>query len=265
MSSNLLERSAESETIRVLHVDDEPDLGELTATFLEQIDDRFSVETATSASDGLEILEDEDIDCIISDYDMPGLNGIEFLERVRDDAPDLPFILFTGKGSEEVASDAISAGVTDYLQKSSGTDQYTVLANRVSNAVDKWNTERQLRDTKERYERILEHLSDYVLIVDESGDISYASPAIERMMGYEPAEVIGTNAFEYVHPDDRDMAAAAFAETLEQTDEEVSIEYRAKTKGGSDCWIEARGGNYLDDPLIEGVMVSVREISGRKD
>ncbi len=61
---------------------------------------------------------------------MPGQDGIEFLESVRAIDEKLPFILFTGKGSEEVASEAISAGVTDYLQKHQGTDQYTMLANR---------------------------------------------------------------------------------------------------------------------------------------
>lgn len=66
---------------------------------------------------------------------MPGQNGIEFLETDREEYPNLPFILYTGKGSEEVASDAISAGATDYLQKGSGTDQYQLLANRTPNAV----------------------------------------------------------------------------------------------------------------------------------
>lgn len=53
---------------------------------------------------------------------MPGLDGLDVLERVRGEYPDLPFILFTGKGSEEIASDAISKGVTDYLQKGGGTE-----------------------------------------------------------------------------------------------------------------------------------------------
>ncbi|MFB6281060.1 MAG: response regulator, partial [Haloferacaceae archaeon] len=101
-------------TIRILHVDDEPDFADLAASFLERENDRFVVETATSASDGLDRLADDRFDCIVSDYDMPGRNGIEFLETVREDHPELPFVLYTGKGSEEVASDAISAGVTDY-------------------------------------------------------------------------------------------------------------------------------------------------------
>ena len=124
-----------SDSIRVLHVDDDPDFGDLTAALLEREDDRFTVETVTSAGAGTEQLEQNQFDCVVSDYDMPGENGIAFLRSVRERHADLPFILFTGKGSEEVASDAISVGVTDYLQKDTGNEQYELLANRVSNAV----------------------------------------------------------------------------------------------------------------------------------
>ena len=125
-----------SDTIDVLHVDDDPDFTDLAATFLERVDSRIAVRAAGSAAEGRDVLADHDVDCIVSDYDMPGADGIELLEAVREEYPDLPFILYTGKGSEEVASDAISAGVTDYLQKGTGSEQYELLANRIVNAVD---------------------------------------------------------------------------------------------------------------------------------
>ena len=105
-------------SIHVLHVDDEPDFGDLTATFLQREDDRFTVRTATSAAGGIDSIRDRPPDCVVSDYDMPGQNGLEFLQTVSEEWPDLPFILFTGKGSEEVASEAIANGATDYLQMS---------------------------------------------------------------------------------------------------------------------------------------------------
>lgn len=133
--------SGESSPIRVLHVDDDGDFADLTATFLERKNERIRVETADRVADALDRVAD--VDCVVSDFDMPGTNGIEFLEGIRDDHPNLPFILFTGKGSEDIASDAIAAGVTDYLQKDPGSGQYTVLANRIENAVEKYRaTER---------------------------------------------------------------------------------------------------------------------------
>jgi PAS domain S-box-containing protein len=131
------------ENIHILHVDDEPDFADLTATFLERESDRFAVETTISADKGLEIVADRPPDCIVSDYNMPGTNGIGFLETVRDEHPELPFILFTGKGSEDVASDALRAGATDYIQKQSGSEQYELLANRIQNAVEQHRSKRR--------------------------------------------------------------------------------------------------------------------------
>lgn len=135
--------SEASDSITVLHVDDDSDFGELVATFLEHESDRFDVVTATSASDGLNYLDGDRVDCIVSDYDIPGLNGLEFLDAVRQRYADLPFVLFTGKGSEQVASDAIARGATDYLQKRPGTEQYRLLANRVENTVEQYRSERR--------------------------------------------------------------------------------------------------------------------------
>ncbi|MFC7057566.1 response regulator [Halovenus salina] len=122
--------------IKVLHVDDDQSFVTLTPTLLTRESSQFSVTTAASPTEGMTHLHENNVDCVVSDYDMPDTNGIEFLESVRAEFPELPFILFTGKGSEAVASEAISAGVTDYLQKSSSADQYTVLANRIENAVE---------------------------------------------------------------------------------------------------------------------------------
>jgi PAS domain S-box-containing protein len=142
--------SEDQSSIRVLHVDDESEFLDLATTYLSRQDDRFTIETATSADAGLDCLATDEFDCVISDYDMPGMTGIDFLQAVREDSPDLPFILFTGKGSEEVASEAISAGVTDYLQKQRGTEQYELLANRVTNAVE----QRRARTQAQEHHRV---------------------------------------------------------------------------------------------------------------
>ena len=144
--------------IRVLHVDDDPGLSEVTERFLERADDRITVESAADVEEGLRLLDD-DVDCVVSDYEMPGRNGVEFLRAVREEYPDLPFILFTGKGGEAVASDAISAGVTDYLRKQSGTDHYELLANRVADAVEGVRTEERLEAERRRFGILFERLT----------------------------------------------------------------------------------------------------------
>lgn len=83
--------------IRVLHVDDDPEFTDLSGAFLEKANNQFAVETATGADEGLDRLDTNPPDCIVSDYNMPGMDGLEFLRAVREEHPDLPFVLFTGK------------------------------------------------------------------------------------------------------------------------------------------------------------------------
>jgi len=185
-----------SDSIRVLHVDDDPDFGDLTAALLEREDDRFTVETVTSAGAGTEQLEQNQFDCVVSDYDMPGENGIAFLRSVRERHADLPFILFTGKGSEEVASDAISVGVTDYLQKEGSTDQYMVLANRIANAVDHRRAQQRVERSERRLREIVDALPHLLYVVDETGTYLLANEALASLHDTTPEEIEGSKVAE---------------------------------------------------------------------
>lgn len=179
------------DAIHVLHVDDDEDFAELTATFLENEDGRLTVETAPNASEGLTRLADTTFDCVVSDYEMPDQNGIEFLETVRDTNPNLPFILFTGKGSETVAGEAISAGVTDYLQKETGTDQYTILANRITNAVAANRMNAEVTRARQRLEQILETVPECIVELNPEGEFIFANERAADVLGLERSEVIG--------------------------------------------------------------------------
>ena len=188
------------DSIHVLHVDDKLDFAELTATFLEREDDRFTVDTAPSASEARAHLDETAYDCVVSDHDMPGQNGIEFLKEVREVYPDLPFILYTGKGSEEVASDAISAGVTEYIQKESGSSQYTVLANRIRNAVEKYHAQTELADREKRLNLFFEQSPLGVIEWDENFNFVRLNDAAEQILGYSEDAVVG-RSWEVIVPD----------------------------------------------------------------
>jgi PAS domain S-box-containing protein len=427
-------------SVRVLLVDDNPDVAEAGAEFLERENERFVIQTALGARKGLETV-DSTVDCIVSDYEMPGLDGIEFLEAVRERYPELPFILFTGRGSETVASDAISAGVTDYLQKGSGTDQYTLLANRVLNAVERRRTSEKLEATRDRYnalrtkltelsvallesrgtdidariERALEQLGvhtaadrsyvfeidreeetlsnthewcaedvtpqidslqglqtdtfswwirqlessgrlivpdvsalpdeagaerelleaqnieclivhpmtsgdelvgfvgfdwvekrelwseeltdilgmaarlirsaleqesrrrelerreayleqsgDVISVLGSSGEIRYQNASTEAVTGFSPAEVMGQSGFEHLHPEDRQRVGEEFPEFVSNPGQRLERELRVEAKDGSWRWIEVQGVNMLDDPVVNGLLFSSRDITERK-
>ncbi len=180
-----------SNTIDILHIEDDPRFADLVATFLERERESFAVHTETDPQNALTTIRDGDItfDCIVSDYDMPGLNGLEVLHHVREENPDLPFILFTGKGSEEIASEAITAGVTEYLQKGGGTEQYQILANRIQNAVEHYWAKRYL----DRGFEAIETAHDGIAILSQDGHIEYLNSAYAELLGYERDELIGVH------------------------------------------------------------------------
>jgi len=125
-----------ADQIRVLHVDPEPESAALITEYFERNDD-VAVETAIDAESGLDLLASTPVDCVVSEQVLPDRTGIELLERIREDHPQLPFVLSTDEGGERVASRAFSAGATDYLPKRAGSDRHERVAERVLAAVER--------------------------------------------------------------------------------------------------------------------------------
>ena len=176
-----------SDTIPVLCVDDEPEFLDLTRTVLERDTDRLEISTETSARDAIDRLRDERFQCVVSDYEMPGMTGLELLERVREESPDIPFILFTGKGSEEIASEAISKGVTDYIQKG-GTETYVILENKIRTVASEYRTRRDLA----WYRAAIEATQDAVYVRDAENRFVAVNDSFTELTGYDPERVLGS-------------------------------------------------------------------------
>ncbi|WP_144906198.1 PAS domain S-box protein [Halobellus captivus] len=261
-----------ADSIDVLHVDDDPAFGDLVTTFLERVAPRLTVRSATTVEDGRRILAAHNVDCVVSDYDMPGRNGIEFLETVRETNLDLPFILYTGKGSEEIASDAISAGVTDYLQKGTGPEQYELLANRIINAVDARQSNRLLSERTRRLETLIENLPGMVYRCrNEPGwPMETVEGEVESLTGFT-AEALERNEVQWgdeiIHPEDRDTVWSSAQEAL-AADRRFEITYRISTSNGHTRWVWERGrGVYEGDELIalEGFITDVTAQKEREE
>ncbi len=145
----------------------------------------FETDFETDPEAAIAHLESERVDCVVSDYDMPDVNDLELLAAVRETHPDLPFVLFTGKGSEEIASEAIAAGVSGYLQKETNTDQYTVLASVVENAVEKYWAERALKEEQSFIESALDSLADIFYAVDTNYEFIRWNDTMCEVTGYD--------------------------------------------------------------------------------
>ena len=198
-----------ADAIDVLYVDDDPGFADLVAASLDE-DERLSVRTATHPDDGLQLLSAHDIDCVVSDYDMPRTNGIEFLEAVRERSPEFPFILYTGEGSEEIASEAISSGVSDYLQKKSGTEQYELLSDRIKNSVTQFRAQRELRTQREELEQLHETTRDLLRAENRQKVAEIATRAAQDILG------LSINSVYFYDADERTLSPTAFTPDAER-------------------------------------------------
>lgn len=262
----LIMSASSIDTIQVLHVDDEPGFLEMSAEFIEQEEEPMQVETSESPIDAFDRITENTPHCVVSDYDMPRQNGLEFLEAVRNEHPKLPFILFTGRGSEEVASEAISKGVTDYLNKGSGTSQYQILCNRIKNAVKERQTQRNKTTIEQRLATITDHCDDFLWMVNSDwSEVLFINSAYEDLWGrstnelYEDPKLL----IEGVHPNDRDDVRKAMQRL--ETGEPVNIEFRVNGKKEFGVWVWVKGRPVLDDSGdVSKIVGSAQDITERK-
>jgi PAS domain S-box-containing protein len=243
-------------SIRVLLVDDRPSVADLTATYLERVSDGISVSVEESAEGGLDRLRTESFDCVVSDYEMPDSDGLEFLADVRELESELPFILFTGKGSEEIASEAISAGVTDYLQKGSGSEQYEVLANRVENAVAQHRAQEEARAANEQMRRMHSRITDAFFALDDDWQITYVNEQAADFFEREPEDLVDKDLRDAFPESVGAEFYEAYTEALE-TQEPVTFETESVFQPGR--WVEERVF-----PSTDGLSIYFRDVTERR-
>jgi PAS domain S-box-containing protein len=252
------------DTISVLLVDDSP-VASRIATHLERESGRFQVLTAGTVQEGRSTFETAAVDCLVCAYELPDGTGLDLLRRVRETEPDLPFLLHTDAGSETIASEAISAGVTDYLQREAGPAQYAVLAERIVDAVDRCRTE-QLADTTERELHRLAAKSDDVLFVFDAEweELRFVNGAYETVWGAPIAELeTDARAFlDYVHPEDRESVRDVMESASQGTPE--TVEFRIVTGDGDRRLLRAEVKPVFDGGTVTRIVGISRDVTERE-
>ncbi|MEE6209192.1 PAS domain S-box protein [Salarchaeum sp. III] len=255
-----------ADVIRVLHVDDDRALGDLVKASLERVNDHVSVTTVATADDALARLDETAFDCVVSDHEMPGKTGIDLLRELRASHPQLPFILYTGKGSEEVASDAITAGASDYMQKESGIDHYRVLANRIVTLVERERVEATMNDVQRLFSELADRTTDVLwLFTADWTDVVFVNDAYEDVFGHSRAQ-LEADPLAFLDPlPDRDRARFEDAMNALSNGVSMDIEVSVVTAEGDsrDIWVKG-------EPITDGtgavthVGGFTRDITARK-
>ncbi len=255
--------------MRVLLVDDEPGIVEQGKIFLEREgnffledkNEKLKVDSVQAIEDALDKIEDEDFDAVVSDYKMPDKTGIDLLKTLRDKGNDIPFIMFTGKGWEEVAMKALNNGADQYLQK--GWDpkaQYGVLAKSIVQVVEK-------KRNQKMYETLFETAKDAFFIMDGEEFIECNQGALD-MFECDRVDIIGEAPYMFspeTQPDGRDSGDLSKRRINRALNGETQIfEWVHQTYNGENFDAEV----VLNSMDISGkryLMSIVRDITGRKE
>ncbi|HUV61876.1 MAG TPA: PAS domain S-box protein [Thermoplasmata archaeon] len=176
---------------KVLYVDDEQEFVNLAIRLLGG-GGAISVSGVTSADVALKMLEDDDFDVIISDYQMPGMNGIDLLRKIRAAGIDTPFVVVTGKGREDVAVDALNSGADLYIQKSLDLKAlFAEISTTVKSLADKKRAERSLLKERDFLSRIIDMNAVGIAAFDLSGRIVIWNPGMEMLSGVMKESALG--------------------------------------------------------------------------
>ena len=221
--------------IKVLYVDDEPGLLEIGKIFLELTGD-FNVVLQESASAALDLLRTVHFDAVISDYQMPEMDGIEFLGRVRQEFGQIPFILFTGRGREEVVILALNRGADFYLQKGGEPEsQFAELAHKIRQAVHRRNADIALEESERRYREVVETQTEFITRFRPDGTHLFVNEAYCRYFGRQREEIIGHTFHPRIPDGERDLVRAHFA-ALTPDHPSAELEHRVIMPDGSMRW-----------------------------
>src|SRR5665647_479586 len=153
-------------SIYVLHVDDDECFLELSKQILMDMEN-FEFDNACCVDEAFKKLSTHNYDIIVSDYEMPQKNGLQFLKELRNQNNEIPFILFTGKGREEVAIKALNLGVDGYYNKQGSPETvYGELCYGIIQTVDRKRAEEALRKSEHLNQKILNSNPNLIYIYD---------------------------------------------------------------------------------------------------
>jgi PAS domain S-box-containing protein len=272
MAESIVESSAEAVLnvaktvrIRVLHVDDDQICLKVGKQCLET-QGEFEVDTASSVNEALEKLKKTDYDVIVSDYQMPGKDGLEFLKELRKKGNTVPLIIFTGKGREEIAMKALNLGASGYFNKQGHPETvYGELAHGIRQVTERKKTEMKMWEREERLRAVFHSSPDAITVSDLHGNILDCSEAAWKMFRFSSKEeAIGKSSFDFIAEKDRQEALENLRKTLEQGTTR-NLEYTLLNKNGEKFWGELSASivkDLLGNPV--GFVGVIRDVSERK-
>ena len=259
---------AMEKVLRVLMLEDTPTDAELAEYELRKASINFVSQRVDTRAAFIRALDEFKPDIILSDYKLPGFDGMAALEIIRRDHPEVPVIMVTGAFSDIDAVELLTAGAKDYILK----DRLARLAPAVLRALAaeqvacaRRAAEKALRESEEKFRSLVESSSDWIWEVNEQSVYTYASPQSYDLLGYAAAEIIGKTPFELMPPDEAVRVQAIFNAIAAKGNPLRLVENVNLHKDGRTVILETSGNPFFDSQgIYKGYRGIARDITERK-
>ena len=255
--------AALSRKMKVLLVEDnQADARFLREAMKETGMDRAYMVHVQRLSDAFAKIDQERFDVILLDLSLPDAEGMETITRMQERASGVPIVVLTGLDDADIAMRALRQGAQDYLVKGQGDSHLLMRSMRY--AIERKRGEEALQKREEHYRSLIENALDIISILNEDGGIRYASPSVQRVLGYDPVELIGRSIFSYAHPDDVAAVQDLLSGKHDGAAESVSREFRFRHKQGNWYTLEAAGKHFIDEAGQPGTIFNARDVTERR-
>jgi len=252
--------------LKILHLEDLPTDAVLINRVLRKEMSVGEILVVDNKKDFENALAEFHPDLVISDHSLPSFTSTEALKIFKQTGLQIPFILVTATVSEDFAVSAMKAGADDYILK----DSLTRLPSAIENALERYTTQKERKKAEEavvtsekRHRKLIENMTDAIILISESGHLIYQSPSVERITGFTYEDSKGKTVFEFVHPDDLEDCQLFFQLVRAQPGKGMQNQYRIVTRQGHYIWIEGTITNLLQDESVNAYVVNYRDITQR--
>jgi PAS domain S-box-containing protein len=253
--------------MQLLHLEDSPSDAELIGMLIRREWPHCHIRHVANADEYRAALANGGFDLILSDYTLPGFDGLAALALARSSCPQTPFLFLSGTIGEERAVEALKRGATDYIIKDRPTRLLPAIRQAfalIEEADRRRGMEEALRQNEERFRQITENVAELIMVLDLHGRRVYANPACRALLG-ERATVLGSDSFEDVHPDDRAKVRSAFERTI-QAGESQRFDHRLLLADNSVRQVETHTSVLRDgDGRTASVLVVSHDVTTRRE
>lgn len=211
-------------------------------------------------------LQTESWDCVISDYSMFQMDGLEVLSEFLQYGLDIPFILVSGTIGEQLAVKAMKAGASNYIMKKHLSLLGPCLERELRDAELRRESRRKdmaIHNNEIFFRSIIEKSHDVISLVDTSGKIKYVSPSISNVLGYTVREYLSGDFLSFIHPEDIGALSMTYLAIMRENGGSRDLILRFKHKDTTWRWLEGSGTNLTNEPAVNAIVVNFRDITER--